>query len=216
MPRYLVVILISIVSTACWSIEDSASICPIISELENNWAKIRYQTPAKQRTTAFEQMLISLREMPRQCRAIANYQIIEAMIKGSMIKQQGSRLSSLKKIKSLKRLLEKSISNNPAAMNGLGWTLLGLLYDKSPGWPLSIGDDKKADNAYLKGLEYNPAGIDANFYYGDFLRRNHLIQQAQHYLLKARQAKQQAGHEIAYQGRLKDVQRSLTKATRNQ
>jgi Tfp pilus assembly protein PilF len=214
MIPYIFILFFTFFSITCWSSDDYFSACSTTSELENNWAVIRYQTPVKQRITAFEHLLASLQKAQKQCRTTANYQIIEAMIKGSMIKQQGSRFSSLKKIKQLKQLLEQAINNNPAAMNGLGWTLLGLLYDKSPGWPLSIGDDNKADNAYKNGLKYNPNGIDANFYYGDFLRRNDLPRQAQRHLLKAKAAKQHAGREISHQGRLKDVQRALLKLAR--
>lgn len=211
MTRFLAFALFSLISTMCWSLEDNPTVCTAFGELETNWAKIRYQTPVKQRMKTFKTMLTSLDKAPQQCLATANYIIIEAMIRGSMIKLNSSSFSTLTKIKKIKKLLGQAINKDPAAMDGLGWTLLGLLYDKSPGWPLSIGDDNKAENAYKKGLKYNPAGIDANFYYGDFLRRKDLPLQAKRYLLKANQAKLRSGREIAHQGRLKDVQRSLRK-----
>ena len=211
MTRYLAFALFSVISTVCWSVEENAAACNAPTELEKNWAKVRYQTPKDQRMDTFETMLISLNQEPQQCLATAEHLIIEAMIRGSMIKLNSSSFSTLNKIKKIKKLLDQAISKNPAAMDGLGWTLLGLLYDKSPGWPISIGDNNKAEHAYKKGLEYNPDGIDANFYYGDFLRRKDLPLQSQRYLFKASQAKQRPGHEIAYLGRLKDVQRSLGK-----
>jgi tetratricopeptide (TPR) repeat protein len=211
MPRFLAFALFSFISTVCWSTKDNAVVCTAPSELEVNWAKIRYQTPANQRMEMFETMLTSLGKAPQQCLATAEYLIIEAMIRGSMIKLKSSSFSTLKKINKIKKLLDQAINKNPAAMEGLGWTLLGLLFDKSPGWPLSIGNNDKAENAYKKGLEYNPAGIDSNYYFGDFLRRKDLPLQAQRYLLIASQAEQRAGREIAHQGRLKDVQRVLLK-----
>ncbi len=211
MIRFLALVLFSLISTMCWSLEDNSTVCTTSGELETNWANVRYQTPKEQRMKAFESMLISLDKTPQQCLATADYLIIEAMIKGSMIKLNSSSFSTLKKINTIKKLLKQAINKNPAAMDGLAWTLLGLLYDKSPGWPLSIGDDDKAESAYKKGLKYNPDGIDANFYFGDFLRRKDLPLQAKRYLLKANQAKLGSGREIAHQGRLKDVQRALRK-----
>ncbi len=213
MTRYLTLLLFSAAITVCSAGETIDTTCQSASELENNWAKIRYQVPVNQRLSAFETLLISLNHAPLACLKTAEYQIVEAMIKGAMIKQQSS-LIAIKKINQIKRLLDKATRNKPSAMNGQGWTLLGLLYDKAPGWPFSIGDDDKAKNAYLKGLEYNPDGIDANFYYGDFLRRKGLKQQAREYLLKASQATQQIGREIAHQGRISDVQRALAKLDR--
>ncbi|MEE9413053.1 MAG: hypothetical protein V3V22_08380 [Methylococcales bacterium] len=211
MTRYLVFALFTFFSTVCWSVEENAVVCIAPGELEKNWAKVRYQTSKEQRMEAFESMLISLKQAPEQCLVTAEYLIIKAMIRGSMIKLNSSSFSTLKKIDKIKKILGQALNKNPAAIGGLGWTLLGLLYDKSPGWPLSIGDNNKAEDAYKKGLEINPDGIDANFYYGDFLRRRDLPLQAKRYLLKAKQAKQRTGHEIAYQGRLKDVERSLGK-----
>ncbi|MEE9424245.1 MAG: hypothetical protein V3V18_04615 [Methylococcales bacterium] len=211
MTRFLTFALFSLISTMCWSLEDNPAVCAAYGELETNWAKVRYQTPKDQRMKAFESMLISFKQAPKDCLATAEYLIIEAMIRGSMIKLNSSSFSTLKKINTIKKSLKQAINKNPTSMDGLAWTLLGLLYDKSPGWPLSIGDDDKAEKAYKKGLKYNPAGIDANFYYGDFLRRKDLPLQAKRYLLKANQAKLRSGREIAHQGRLKDVQRSLRK-----
>lgn len=213
MSRYFVFLLCCFTSSVCLANDDIDPVCQPVSELESDWAKVRYQTPTNMRNIEFEAMLISLNHAPLACLKKAEYQIVEAMIKGSMVKQQ-SGLVAIKKIKQIKRLLDKATKNNPAAMNGLGWTLLGLLYDKAPGWPFSIGDDEQAEKAYLKGLEYNPVGIDANFYYGDFLRRKGLKQQAREYLLKASQSNQQIGREIAHQGRMSDVLHALAKLDR--
>ncbi len=210
MSRYFLFFLFIAIPCVCLSADEKPSACQSSTELENNWAKVRYQVPENMRMNEFNALLISMSHAPLECLNSAEYQIVEAMIKGSMAKLQ-SRLSALKKIHQIKRHLEKAIKKKPVAMNGQAWILLGLLYDKSPGWPLSIGDDEKAEKAYLEGLKYSQDGLDANYYYGDFLRRKGLIEQAQKYLLKASQLKQRRGHEIADQARLQDVQRSLAK-----
>ncbi len=212
MIRSITFLVLMTVTTLYFSNDALASRCQSSTELENNWAKVRYQSPENLRILAFKTLLVTINEDPLECLQSAEYQIIEAMIKGSMAKQQ-SRFAAIKNIKQIKRHLDKAIKKDPTAMNGLAWTLLGLLYDKSPGWPLSLGDDEKADQMYQKGLKYNPDGMDANYYYGDFLRRKGIPEKARHYLQKANNAKQIAGYEIAYQGRSKDIQRSLAKLT---
>ena len=202
--------LIFLAGTTCYAGEEITDACQSSKQLVNDWAKTRYLTPADKRVVEFTTMLVLLNNESLKCLNTAEYQIIEAMIKGSMAKQQ-SRFKAIKQISQIKRHLDKAIKKKSSAMNGLGWTLLGLLYDKSPGWPLSIGDDEKAENAYLEGLKYNPDGIDANYYYGDFLRRKGRLEEARKFLQKASTAEPRDGYEIADHGRMKDVQRSLAK-----
>lgn len=213
MLRYPIFLFFLLASMISFSAEVTDSVCQSSLEMENEWAKTRYQTDIRNRIQEFTALLVALNNAPLSCLNTPEYQIIAAMIKGSMAKQQ-SRLKAIKQVKQIKRHLDKAIKKSPSAMSGLGWTLLGLLYDKSPGWPFSIGDDEKAEQAYLKGLEYNPDGIDANFYYGDFLRRKGRIKEARKYLSKASQSKPRAEIDLAYQGRMKDVQRSLSKLAR--
>nr|MCH9699039.1 hypothetical protein [Gammaproteobacteria bacterium] len=184
--------------------------CQTLLQLEHRWAEIRYQTPEKQRLQAFDNELNELSRHPSGCQQSAEYQLIQAMIKGSMAKLQ-SRLDGLNMIRQIEHHLQTAIKTNPAVMQGMSWTLLGLLYDKSPGWPFSIGDDKAAEQAYQKGLELNPDGVDANYYYGDFLRRKKQSEPARQYLLKASRGKQGHQSEIAFQGRMLDVSRALKK-----
>lgn len=184
--------------------------CQTLLQLEQHWAVIRYQTPEKQRLQSFENELNEIGGSQLVCQQSAEYQLIQAMIKGSMAKLQ-SRLDGLKMIRQIEKHLQAAIKINPAVMQGMSWTLLGLLYDKSPGWPFSIGDDKAAERAYQKGLALNPDGIDANFYYGDFLRRKKQSKLAREYLLKASRSNQGDQSEIAFQGRKLDVKRALKK-----
>ena len=213
MLRLSIVLLFVSGSTLAQATEMLNNPCQSPLELENNWAKTRYVTPSDKRIPEFTTMLIMLNNAPLACLNSAEYQIIEAMIKGSMAKLQ-SRFKAIKQIKQIKRHLEKAIRRKPSAMNGLGWTLLGLLYDKSPGWPFSLGDDEKAEQAYLNGLKYNPDGMDANYYYGDFLLRKGRLEEARKFLYKASQADLRSGHEIADQGRMGDIRRSFAKLAR--
>ena len=87
---------------------------------------------------------------------------------------------------------------------------LGSLYYQVPGWPLGFGDDDKARQMLQKGLQVNPAGIDANYFYGDFLRDQKDWKGAEAALAKAVAAPPRAGRELADQGRRKEAQAMLS------
>ncbi|MCK7498772.1 MAG: hypothetical protein MZW92_55455 [Comamonadaceae bacterium] len=44
-----------------------------------------------------------------------------------------------------------------------------MLYYKVPGWPIGFGDKAKAKELLQKALAINPQGIDANYFYGEYL-----------------------------------------------
>jgi Tfp pilus assembly protein PilF len=48
-------------------------------------------------------------------------------------------------------------------------TSLGALYYQVPGWPLGFGDKKKAREYLEKAVKISQNGLDANYFYGDFL-----------------------------------------------
>ena len=54
---------------------------------------------------------------------------------------------------------------------------------------MGFGDDDKAEELLTKALAIDPDGIDANYFYGDFLLREKRYGEAEQYLRKAQQAK---------------------------
>ena len=80
-----------------------------------------------------------------------------------------------------KKLFERAIKLDPAAMDGSAYTSLGSLYYQVPGWPVGFGDDDKAKEMLLKGLDSigltltYTAAIDA-FEQQDKLQRSWLYQ----------------------------------------
>ncbi len=62
---------------------------------------------------------------------------------------------------------------DPDALHGSIYTSLGTLYAQVPGWPLGFGDNDNAKAYFNKALEVNPAGIDPNYFYAQFLYDQH-------------------------------------------
>ncbi|MEC8374887.1 MAG: tetratricopeptide repeat protein, partial [Pseudomonadota bacterium] len=93
------------------------------------------------------------------------------------------------------------------ALAGSAMTSLGVLYHKLPGWPISFGNDKKAEKLLKHALEINPNGIDPNYFYAEFLYDNGEYAQARIYANKAKQAPARAERPLADLGRRQEISR---------
>jgi tetratricopeptide (TPR) repeat protein len=88
---------------------------------------------------------------------------------------------------------------------------LGSLYYQVPPWPIAYGDNDKAKDMLVKGLEINPDGIDANYFYGEFLFKAGQLNKATEFLKKGLLADPREGREIADEGRKKEINDLLKK-----
>jgi Tfp pilus assembly protein PilF len=91
------------------------------------------------------------------------------------------------------------------ALSGSAMTSLGVLYHKLPGWPISFGNDKKAEKLLKHALEINPDGIDPNYFYAGFLFDNGKYEQALKFAKKALDAPARADRPIADSGRKREI-----------
>ena len=94
---------------------------------------------------------------------------------------------------------------NADAMQGSIYTSLGTLYYKVPGWPIGFGDDDKAESYLKKALQVNPAGIDPNYFYADFLYGKHRYQDAMKFLDRALAAHPRPQRPLADKGRRHEI-----------
>jgi hypothetical protein len=62
-----------------------------------------------------------------------------------------------------------------------------------------------------KGLEINPDGIDANYFYGEFLFKRGELNKAAEFLKKGMLAAPREGREVADEGRKKEINDLLKK-----
>jgi tetratricopeptide (TPR) repeat protein len=107
--------------------------------------------------------------------------------------------------------LEQSLKLDPLASNGAANTYLGTLYFLVPEWPIAFGDFELAKKYLDKAIELNPDDIDANYFYGDFLRKQKKYQQAEAAYLKAISAPARPGRELADKGRRDEAHKRLEK-----
>jgi tetratricopeptide (TPR) repeat protein len=78
-------------------------------------------------------------------------------------------MSALGYAKKAKAILEQAYAKDPAALDAGAPTSLGVLYSRVPGWPIGFGDNDKARQLLVQAVSLAPNGMDANYFYADFL-----------------------------------------------
>lgn len=181
-----------------------------VVRLQQQWEQIRYRTPAPAREAQFERLLGEARKSSAANPGSAELLVWQAIIESTYAGEKGG-LGALSNAKAAKAALEQALAINPDALAGSAYTSLGSLYYQVPGWPIGFGDDKKALELLKKGLAINPDGIDANYFYGDYLFRKGDYAQATLVLNKALQAPPRPGRALADEGRRKEIDQLLDK-----
>ena len=179
-------------------------------EVQTKWARINYQVPVGERASAFESLARETLGWVEKEPGRAEPLIWHGIVLSSQAGAQGG-LGALSLAKEARDALEKSLKIDESALQGSAHTSLATLYSKVPGFPIGFGSDKKAKVHFQKALAMNPAGIDPNFFYAEYLAEEGDEQQAIQYLQRALVAKDRPGREMADAGRRAEIQSLLTK-----
>jgi tetratricopeptide (TPR) repeat protein len=180
-----------------------------LSEVQAEWARINYQLPAAERAQAFEALARDTRRWVEGEPQRAEPLIWHGIVLSSQAGAQGG-LGALSLAKEARQTLEKSLKIDESALQGSAHTSLATLYSKVPGFPIGFGNDKKAKDHFKQALAMNPTGIDANFFYAEYLADEGDRLQAIQHLKRALAAKDRPGRELADAGRRKEIQSLLT------
>jgi len=197
----LIIILLSTVKA--YAQDDFAAI-------QRQWAVCEYQVPAKQQSDCLEKLSINADRISDLDHSRVDALIWAAIVKSSWAGSKGG-LGALSLAKDAKQKLETALRLNPGALSGSAYVSLGALYYRVPGWPIGFGDDKRAEQLLKQALIINPDGIDANYFYGDFLLGQKRKDEARLYLNKALKAPARPGRELADRGRRQDIEQCLLK-----
>ncbi len=190
------------VLTAAMSFSVSAlAQSPTLLDVQHTWAAINYQTDdTDQQLTQFESLIENARELvsasPNDAAALTWLGISQA----SAARAKGG-LGALDYAEDAKENFEKAIAIDPAVLDGAALFSLGALYHKVPGWPVSFGDDDEAETLFKQALKVSPEGMDANFFYAEFLLDEGEYSRAHDHLNKAQQAPPRAERPLADKGR---------------
>ena len=179
-----------------------------VSHLQQRWAQIHYELPAKQQPKAYAKLASEARQLTQANPGSAAAHIWKGIILSSWAGAEGG-VSALGKARQARAELEQALTLDPSALQGSAYTSLGVLYYQVPGWPLGFGDDEKAAELLQQALALNPDGIDSNYFWADYLVRQKRYAEARTALLKAQAAPPRPGRELADTGRQQEIRALL-------
>lgn len=186
-----------------------------VTELQQDWEVIRYQTPASEREKRFEALAAKAHKVSESFAGRSEPLVWEGIIVSSWAGEKGG-LGALGLVKQAKALYEAAIRIDGNALDGSAYNSLGVLYYKVPGWPIAFGDKARARELLQKALSINPKGIDPNFFYGEYLLETNQPAEALTYLERALQAPPRPGRQVADTGRREEVRALMEKARARQ
>lgn len=183
MSKATVVVFLILFATPIWASE----LTHAIDNLEGEWAKVYYQNDESLQRKAYPALIDKAAELGKRFPRAAEPKIWQATIIATNAEFQSS-LDALASLRTAKGLLEEAIALQPEALDGAAYVTLGTLYYMAPGWPISFGDNQLAEQMLKASLKINPNGIDANYFYADYLLQQDRSAEAEEYLRKAVQA----------------------------
>jgi tetratricopeptide (TPR) repeat protein len=179
--------------------------------IQARWAEIRYQLPEAERVKAFDALVNDIGRAQQRTPDDLRLQVWKGIVLASEAGAQGG-LGALSLCKQARKEFEAVIAKDGRVLDGSAYTSLGSLYYQVPGWPLGFGDEDKARELLQQGLSIAPDGIDANYFWGDFLLDQEDYAGAVQAFQKALAAPPRPGRESADAGRRAEIEAGLAKA----
>ena len=176
-----------------------------ILEIQHQWSHIRYQLPEQQQGDAYGGLVKQADALIARYPERAEPLVWKAIVVSTHAGVKGG-LGALGMVREARDLLEQARKIDAQVLDGSIYTSLGSLYYQVPGWPLGFGNDNKAREFLTQALAINPDGIDANYFYGDFLYRQGEYKGALAALEKALHATDRPNRQVADVGRRQEAQ----------
>jgi len=190
----------------------SAGMPEEVKAINDGWAHISYEvrgssTQTKALDKLARETAVLVARYPRQAEPL--------LWQGIVVSEQANRANIFHKLglaTQARDIIARAYALNPRAANGGAALSLGVLYYKVPGSPIGFGDTDRARRLLREALALDPNGLDANYFYGDFLLDQGDKAGARSYLEKALRAPHDASRPVWDAGRRREVQALLAKA----
>ena len=182
-----------------------------VKAINDSWAHIAYEvkgsmTQTKDLDKLAQQAAALVQKYPNRAEPL--------VWQGIVISEQANRANIFHKLGLATRardILAKAYSIDPKAADGGAAMSLGVLYYKVPGSPIGFGDKARANKLLKEALAVDPDGLDANYFYGDFLYDQGNTAGAKSFLQKALRAPHDPSRPAWDAGRRREVRALLAK-----
>ncbi len=150
---------------------------PEALRLALSWEKIKFQVddPAAllKQMDALGQQADALAEQHPDNTEVLIWDGIITSERASLANEHGGLTGPVRALQYATRardLLDRVEKKDPKAFDAGAPTSLGVLYYRVPGFPMGFGDKKKARHYLEEAVRNAPNGLDAHYFYGDFLQ----------------------------------------------
>jgi len=182
-----------------------------VKSINDAWAHIAYEvkgsmTQTKALDKLSQQAALVVQKYPGRAEPLVWQGIVRS--------EQANRANFFHKLglaTEARDILAKAYSIDPKAADGGAAMSLGVLYYKVPGSPIGFGDKARAKRLLREALAVDPSGLDANYFYGDYLYDQGDNAGAKSYLQKALRAPHDPSRAAWDAGRRREVQALLAK-----
>ncbi len=183
-----------------------------LARLEHEWARIVYQiADSGDKSDEIEALAVEAAAVVQRYPGRAEPLIWDGIITSEEA-AQASMFSALGYAESARDLFFAAEKIDPNALKGAIPMSLGTLYYRVPGSPVGFGDDDKA-RAYLEqAMTMDPDGLDANYFYGDFLMEQDEYARARDVLSHGLEAPYNSDRPVWDAGRRAEIRALLAKA----
>ena len=165
----LSLILLAVAGSWAASGQAAETLSPDVRRLQTKWEAIKFGVPEGDEQTK------QMNALGEEADAVAAHYpaMPEALIWDGIITSErasmASAFSALGLAKRARDILDQAYNIDPAKLDAGAPTSLGVLYYRVPGFPVGFGDKAKARQLLEQAVKLAPNGLDAWYFYGDFL-----------------------------------------------
>jgi tetratricopeptide (TPR) repeat protein len=165
----LSLILLAVAGSWAAAGQAAETLSPDVRRLQTKWEAIKFGVPEGDEQTK------QMNALSEEADAVAAHYpaMPEALIWDGIITSErasmASAFSALGLAKRARDILDQAYNIDPAKLDAGAPTSLGVLYYRVPGFPVGFGDKAKARQLLEQAVKLAPNGLDAWYFYGDFL-----------------------------------------------
>jgi tetratricopeptide (TPR) repeat protein len=183
-----------------------------IKRLASEWAHIKYQVKDR------EEQLKQIDALAKEAAVVVdrNPGNVEPLLWDGIITSEEAAMASLiHKLglaTSARKLFERAEEIDGPGPKGAVAMSLGVIYYRVPRFPMGFGDIDKARHYLETAIALDPNGLDANYFYGDFLLKRGEVEKGKATLTHALEAPPDTDRPVWDAGRRAEVRALLAKA----